>query len=102
MPFCTLHRNVPILIAPQELSAGSATPPLLNQEGLDRALVARIIEHPPADHPQPPFHYLLSCYARASQELRALSVKAPGSHKEALIAVKELAVSYAGACNDLR
>lgn len=40
---------------------------------LDRIIVARLIEAPPANYPQPPFHYLLGCYARAGDQLRAVS-----------------------------
>lgn len=77
-------------------------PPRLSMDNLDRAVVARLIEDPPADYPQPPFQYLLGCYARSSQEHRSLPTASPKSQatvqrvQDALIACKDLMVSYAG------
>jgi hypothetical protein len=55
----------------QELADESpGSPPLLTADSLDRAIVARLIESPPDAYPFPPFHYLLGCYARASDAVR--------------------------------
>ncbi|GBF98629.1 ubiquitin conjugation factor E4-like [Raphidocelis subcapitata] len=53
--------------------AEEGTPPQLCAATLDRAIVARLIEAPPPAYPQPPLHYLLGCYARASDALRSAS-----------------------------
>lgn len=56
----------------QELADEGASPPLqLGAATLDRAIVARLIEAPPSSYPQPPLHYLLGCYGRASDALRS-------------------------------
>lgn len=47
---------------------------MLDATVLDRMLVARLIEAPPADYPQPPIHYLMGCYERSSEELRRAGV----------------------------
>jgi len=62
---------LPPSFAAQELAEETpGAQPLLTGANLDRAIVARLIESPPASYPQPPFHYLLGCYSRASEALR--------------------------------
>lgn len=52
----------------------------LNEDSIDRVLVARLIESPQADYPQAPVHYLLGCYQRA---LDMSASKTPGAQKAA-------------------
>jgi hypothetical protein len=89
--------------SPQELAqdaGGGAVDLMLNKALLDRVIVSRLIENPPEPYPQLPFHYLLGCYARASQELRSISLGWPAEVQrqlqEAVFAARELVVSYAG------
>lgn len=44
---------------------------LIDQDSLERVLMARLLE-PPENYPQAPVPYLLGCYGRASAELRSL------------------------------
>lgn len=55
----------------QELQSENL-PLTLARDTLDRMLMARLLD-PPEDYPQWPLQYLLGCYARASQEIRALT-----------------------------
>lgn len=55
----------------QELQAENQ-PLTLTRDTLDRMLMARLLD-PPEEYPQWPLQYLLGCYARASQEIRALN-----------------------------
>ncbi|PRW05883.1 putative ubiquitin conjugation factor E4 [Chlorella sorokiniana] len=79
--------------------AGCESPPLLNKETAERALMARLSE-PPASYPQWPVHYLIGVYGRAAAEARSLSMlKEPAQQAalgEALALCRQLAVSYAG------
>jgi hypothetical protein len=81
----------------QELTSANA-PLRLTQDLLDPVVVARLIEEPPENYPLAPFHYLLSCYARASEELRALGhirdAAAQQAVQAAVLACRDLAVSY--------
>jgi hypothetical protein len=52
----------PVVLQEME-SEGSAKE--ICQDNLDRCLVARLIEEPPADYPLQPVPYLLGCYQRA-------------------------------------
>lgn len=79
----------------QELSSGQLT-----ADDLDRAVVARLIETPPASYPQHPLHYLLACFARADGELRGLPAASAGDAAQlklraTIVACQELLVSYA-------
>lgn len=66
---------------------------LINQDTIDRIIVHRLIIEPPEQYPQQPFHYLLGCFARATQELRA----GPSAELRAAIeACTALLESYAG------
>uniref|UniRef100_A0A061QXI9 RING-type E3 ubiquitin transferase n=1 Tax=Tetraselmis sp. GSL018 TaxID=582737 RepID=A0A061QXI9_9CHLO len=82
-----------------EAGAESSSPLLLDEENLERVLWARLSFLPPG-YPQTPLMYLLGCYQRASQEIRAAgSLKDPGLQKsitDALIYGKQLVVSYVG------
>lgn len=51
---------------------GAGAAPLMTRASLDRVIVSRLIESPPGSYSQPPFHYLLGCYSRASDQLRAV------------------------------
>lgn len=65
------RRDVLALTLPrQELKAEGQADPTLDASTLDRALIARLIESPPADYPQAPVQYLLGCYDRTAAELR--------------------------------
>ncbi|KXZ45643.1 hypothetical protein GPECTOR_52g43 [Gonium pectorale] len=68
--------------------------PQLNAEVLDRVIVARLIESPPANYPQPPIHYLMGCYERSSEELRRAG--ASEAVKVAVAAARDLILNYAG------
>lgn len=67
---------------------------------MDRVIVSRLIESPPEQYPQAPFHYLLGCYARSSQELRSISVALPDDVRqklqESIFAARDLIISYTG------
>jgi hypothetical protein len=71
----------------------------MNKDMLDLIFVNRLIESPPEQYPQPPFQYLLGCFARAVNELRSVSPRHPPEvqqHLQGTIAAcKELLVSYA-------
>ncbi|CAG9460858.1 unnamed protein product [Pedinophyceae sp. YPF-701] len=54
----------------EELRGDSDAAPLLTPDALDQVLPERLLIDPPENYPQPPAHYLLGCYARASDELR--------------------------------
>ena len=64
----------------------------MDQEIVDRIIVHRLMIEPPEQYPQHPFHYLLGCFSRAAQELRA---GPPAQLQSALDMCKQLLVSYA-------
>lgn len=66
----------------------------LTADMIDQVLVDRLMESPVMDYPQPPLHYLLACYTRASNELRTPAVAGSTQLSAAAQAVKELAVNY--------
>jgi ubiquitin conjugation factor E4 B len=86
----------------QELNqdAGGTFNYKLTKDLLDRVIVSRLIESPPEQYPQLPFHYLLGCYARSSQELRSISVALPDEVRqklqESIFAARDLVISYTG------
>ncbi|KAG2451114.1 hypothetical protein HYH02_004382 [Chlamydomonas schloesseri] len=83
------------LAAELEAEAGEgAAKPVLDAAVLDRVLVARLIEAPPADYPQPPIHYLMGCYERSSEELRRAGVSEAA--KAAVATARDLILNYAG------
>jgi ubiquitin conjugation factor E4 B len=98
---CTL-RTVCHCICLQEIASeqqpGSAAP-LMNKDMLDLIFVNRLIESPPEQYLQPPFQYLLGCFARAVNELRSVSPRQPPEVQQhlqgSIAACKELLVSYA-------
>ena len=69
----------------------------LGKDNLERVVMARLMEAP---NEQWPVFYLVSCYARASDEFRAASAlhdaSATAAVQAALLAGKQLAVSYTG------
>ena len=69
----------------------------LGKDNLERVVMARLMEAPSE---QWPVFYLVSCYARASDEVRAASAlhdaSATAAVQAALLAGKQLAVSYTG------
>ena len=73
------------------LAASGAT-----REDLDSLLVARLMDLSESENSS--FYYLLSCYDSSQTELRAISSRTPAVQQlqEALTAVQELCVSYAG------
>ncbi|WIA10509.1 hypothetical protein OEZ85_010698 [Tetradesmus obliquus] len=85
-------------VASQQQQQGSSAP-LMNKDMLDLIFVNRLIESPPEQYPQPPFQYLLGCFARAVNELRSVSPRhAPEVQQHlqgVIVACKELLVSYA-------
>ncbi|PSC67765.1 putative ubiquitin conjugation factor E4 [Micractinium conductrix] len=74
-------------------------PLLLSKDNVERALMARLSEPPPA-YPQWPVHYLIGVYARASDELRSVGMLKEAAQQAALAdslqLCRQLAVSYAG------
>lgn len=70
------------------------SPPALTSDLMDQLLVDRLVENPLLSYPQPPLHYLLACYTRASIELRTSAVASNVQLSTAAQAVKELAVNY--------
>jgi len=85
----------------QELhdESGSEAPVLLGKDTTERALMARLSD-PPASYPLWPVHYLLGCYARATDEARAASQLKDTADQQRLLATlslaRSLAVSYTG------
>lgn len=86
-------------VASQQQQEQGSSAPLMNKDMLDLIFVNRLIESPPELYPQPPFQYLLGCFARAVNELRSVSPRHPPEvqqHLQGVIAAcKELLVSYA-------
>eukprot|EP00882_Tetradesmus_deserticola_P033506 GHRQ01038279.1.p1 GENE.GHRQ01038279.1~~GHRQ01038279.1.p1 ORF type:complete len:156 (+),score=59.23 GHRQ01038279.1:514-981(+) len=84
-------------VSSQQQQGSSST--LMNKDMLDLIFVNRLIESPPEQYPQPPFHYLLGCFARAVNKLRSVSPRQPPEVQQHLqgtiVACKELLVSYA-------
>ncbi|MEW5316627.1 MAG: hypothetical protein WDW38_007987 [Sanguina aurantia] len=70
------------------------SPPALTSDLMDQLLVDRLMENPLLSYPQPPLHYLLACYTRASNELRTSAVASNVQLSTTAQAVKELAVNY--------
>lgn len=58
-------------LARQELVSENA-PLALTKDSLDRMMMARLLD-PPEQYPQWPLDYLIGCYGRVSQEIRALT-----------------------------
>ncbi|GFR50779.1 hypothetical protein Agub_g13044, partial [Astrephomene gubernaculifera] len=93
-------QNPPVVVLSalaQELeaeAAAGAARPTLDAALMDRVLVARLIESPPANYPQPPIHYLLGCYERSSEELRKAG--ANERVKAAVAAARDLILNYTG------
>lgn len=84
----------------QELSdAAASTKPLLTRDNLDLVFVNRLMESPPEQYPQQPFHYLLACFARSSSELRSMSPRLDAATQQqvqgTVVACRELIVQYA-------
>ena len=84
----------------QELSSDpQSAPPLMDRDNLDLIFVNRLIESPPAQHPQQPLHYLLACFGRSSSELRSMSPRNDAATQQQLqgtiMACRELIVQYA-------
>lgn len=93
-PFITVPLNPSFFL--QEL-VDEQQPLLVTPDNLDRFIVSRLIESPPEQYPQQPFHYLLGCYHRAAAEQRSLGQDAAGQQLRATVdACKQLLVSYAG------
>ncbi|PNH09426.1 putative ubiquitin conjugation factor E4 [Tetrabaena socialis] len=92
--------HAPTLNTPASTTSCSATPLHPTGSGdanvvdvLDRALIERLIESPP-QNAQPPMHYLMNCYQRASDELRQASSNA--EVQAAVQSARELILNYAG------
>lgn len=72
---------------------------LLDRNNVERAIMSRL-NSPPASYPQWPVHYLMGCYARATEESRSASLlKDPADQQrfiETLTLARQLAVSYTG------
>ncbi|GLC36221.1 hypothetical protein PLESTB_001367200 [Pleodorina starrii] len=94
------NRRPPVVVLSslaQELAAEAGPDgqkPVLDAAVLDRVVVARLIESPPADYPQPPIHYLMGCFERASEEYRRAG--ANEQVKAAVISARDLILNYAG------
>lgn len=56
----------------QEFGA-EGLPLALTKDTLDRMMMARLLD-PPEQYPQWPLDYLIGCYGRVSQEIRALTL----------------------------
>lgn len=56
----------------QELGA-EGLPLALTKDTLDRMMMARLLD-PPEQYPQWPLDYLIGCYGRVSQEIRAMTL----------------------------
>jgi ubiquitin conjugation factor E4 B len=95
---CTLRNIYLQEVASEQQQQGSSTP-LMNKDMLDLIFVNRLIESPPEQYPQPPFQYLLGCFARSVNELRSVSPRHPPEVQQhlqgSIAACKELLVSYA-------
>ncbi|GIL50136.1 hypothetical protein Vafri_6264 [Volvox africanus] len=85
---------VVLSVLAQELEAELGQRPVLDTAVLDRVLVSRLIEAPPANYPQPPIQYLMGCYERASEELRKAG--ANEQIKAAVATSRDLILNYAG------
>jgi ubiquitin conjugation factor E4 B len=75
---------------------GEASSVALRPDNIDRVIVARLIESPPEDYPQPPLQYLFGCYSRLVDEARTRQVSDKPGLVSALSACRELLVSYTG------
>lgn len=78
----------------EELKAEGQADPTLDASTLDRALIARLIESPPADYPQAPVQYLLGCYDRTAAELRQAASNP--DVQAAVTAARDLIINYLG------
>lgn len=96
---CLAHARACALCCPQELQqAQSQQASSLSSDLLDRLIVERLIESPPATYPQAPVHYLIACYTRACVEQRSKGVAESQALLETVAACKELIMSYAMLC----
>lgn len=68
----------------------------LKKDHLDRIVVARLIESPPASYPLSPVHYLMSCYARCLDELRNKTVADSAELTAVVQEARSIIISYAG------
>lgn len=73
-----------------------SSPPMMSRDMLDRLIVARLIESPPADYPQTPVQYLLGCYQRADDEMRNRTVAGSPQLSGTEQCCRDLVVNYAG------
>lgn len=75
---------------------GAADGALLKKDHIDRVVVARLIESPPASYPLSPLNYLMSCYARCLDEQRSKAI----ADNQSLLAVvqdaRSIIISYSG------
>lgn len=84
----------------QEVSEETAVPAnqlRLNRDNLERVLMARLMEV--EDDVMWPWHYLLACYTRASDEIRYAPLKDAAAVERvhaSMLYSKQLIVSYAG------
>lgn len=95
---CHAHAHARALCCRQELQAQSQQASSLSSDLLDRLIVERLIESPPATYPQAPVHYLVACYTRACVEQRSKGVAESQALLETVAACKELIMSYAMLC----
>lgn len=96
---CHAHARARVLCCRQELQQSqSQQASSLSSDLLDRLIVERLIESPPATYPQAPVHYLIACYTRACVEQRSKGVAESQALLETVAACKELIMSYAMLC----